>query len=72
MFKKYVMNVEWVPICHTSLQYIFLLHTFLSMKDGHFITTGLFLLGDVFFILKLAPCSTSLPSLNFEDSFIHF
>jgi hypothetical protein len=31
LFEKYVMNVEWVPLYDTSLQYIFLLHTFLSM-----------------------------------------
>lgn len=62
IFKKYVMNVVWVPIYATSLQYISLLHAFLSMKDGHFITIGLFLLGDIFFILKLAPCLASLVS----------
>jgi hypothetical protein len=61
IFKKYVMNIEWVP---TSLQYIFLLHAFLSMKDGHFIT-GLFLLGDIFFILKLAPCIWILKTVLF-------
>lgn len=55
ILKKYVMNVEWVPICATSLQYIFLLHAFLSMKDGHFITIGLFLLGDIFVHIEVGP-----------------